>query len=130
MGKVQDVKIEILGTEQDNEFRVGLGEPGMVVEIAENDDLVRARDQINGGFVQYVRADDLALGEKVAAAGKCGTCHGADYKGVGDVPRLAGQHAVYMIRQLKGQGYRFVTVPELLNLKPPEEKGIKEHLSG
>ena len=37
---------------------------GMVVEMAENDDLVRARDQIDGGFVQYVRADDLAIGEK------------------------------------------------------------------
>ena len=75
--------------------------PGMVVETADNDDLVRARDQIDGGFVQYVHADDLALGEKVAAAGACGTCHGADYKGVGDVPRLAGQHTVYLIRQLK-----------------------------
>jgi cytochrome c553 len=74
---------------------------GMVVETAENDDLVRARDQIDGGFVQYVRADDLALGEKVATAGACGTCHGADYKGVGDVPRLAGQHSLYLIRQLK-----------------------------
>jgi cytochrome c553 len=74
---------------------------GKVVEMADNDDLVRARDQIDGGFVQYVRADDLALGEKVAAMGGCATCHGADYKGVGDVPRLAGQHTVYMIRQLK-----------------------------
>jgi cytochrome c553 len=74
---------------------------GMVVEMAQDDDLVRARDQINGGFVQYVRADDLALGEKIATAGACGTCHGADYKGVGDVPRLAGQHSVYLIRQLK-----------------------------
>jgi len=74
---------------------------GMVVEIAENDDLVRARDQIDGGFVQYVGADDLALGEKVANTGACGTCHGADYKGIGDVPRLAGQHSLYLIRQLK-----------------------------
>jgi len=74
---------------------------GMIVEVAENDDLVRARDQINGGFVQYVHAEDLALGEKVAAAGACATCHGADFKGKGDVPRLAGQHSVYLIRQLK-----------------------------
>src|SRR5580704_12832041 len=74
---------------------------GMVVEIAENDDLVRARDQIDGGFVQYVGADDLALGDKVANTGACGTCHGADYKGIGDVPRLAGQHSLYLIRQLK-----------------------------
>src|SRR5262245_53062363 len=75
--------------------------PGMIVEVAENDDLVRARDQIDGGFVQHVHAEDLALGEKVAAAGACATCHGADYKGAGDVPRLAGQHSLYLIRQLK-----------------------------
>ena len=74
---------------------------GIVVTVAEDDDLVRARDQINGGFVQYVHPEDMALGEKVAAEGKCGTCHGAEYKGVGDVPRLANQYAVYMIRQLK-----------------------------
>jgi cytochrome c553 len=80
---------------------------GMVVEMAENDDLVRARDQIAGGFVQYVRPDDMALGEKLATTGDngktvaCGTCHGNDYKGVGDVPRLAGRQTLYMIRQLK-----------------------------
>jgi cytochrome c553 len=74
---------------------------GMVVETAEDDDLVRARDQLSGGFVQYANAEDLALGEKVAAASACGTCHGGDYKGKGDVPRLAGQHSLYLIRQLK-----------------------------
>ena len=74
---------------------------GMVVETAEDDDLVRARDQIDGGFVQYVRPEDMALGEKIATEGKCGTCHGPEYKGKGDVPRLAGQHTVYLIRQLK-----------------------------
>jgi len=74
---------------------------GRVIEVAENDDLVRARDQINGGFVQYVHAGDLALGEKVATTGACATCHGAEYKGAGDVPRLAGQHPLYLIRQLK-----------------------------
>jgi cytochrome c553 len=74
---------------------------GRVVEVAENDDLVRARDQINGGFIQYVRPEDIALGEKVANTGGCATCHGTDYKGSGDVPRLAGQHSLYMIRQLK-----------------------------
>lgn len=75
--------------------------PGVVVEVAENDELVRARDQIDGGFLQYVRADDLKLGEDVARKGACGTCHGADYRGSGDVPRLAGQHSLYLIRQLK-----------------------------
>jgi cytochrome c553 len=44
---------------------------GRVIETAEDDDLVRARDQIDGGFLQYVNAEDLALGEKIAADGKC-----------------------------------------------------------
>jgi cytochrome c553 len=95
---------------------------GMIVETAEVDDLVRARDQINGGFVQYVRAEDLALGEKVATAGACGTCHGADYKGVGDVPRLAGQHAVYLIRQLKDMQIGARKDKNVALMKPVVEK--------
>jgi cytochrome c553 len=75
--------------------------PSRIIEVAEKDELVRFRDQIDGGFVQYVHAEDLALGEKVATEGKCDTCHGAGFKGKGDVPRLANQHAVYLIRALK-----------------------------
>jgi len=30
----------------------------------------------------------------------CATCHGADGHGVGDFPRLAGQHAQYILKQL------------------------------
>lgn len=92
----------------DGGFRYHAPEGGMeplpvskVIETAEDDDLVRARDQIDGGFVQYVRPEDMELGEKIAADGKCGTCHGEGFKGKGDVPRLAGQHSVYLIRQLK-----------------------------
>ncbi len=31
----------------------------------------------------------------------CASCHGADAKGVGDFPRLAGQHAKYVVRQIE-----------------------------
>lgn len=30
----------------------------------------------------------------------CGTCHGADLKGIGNVPRIAGISAIYTFRQL------------------------------
>jgi cytochrome c553 len=108
----------------------------MVVEIAENDDLVRARDQINGGFVQYVHADDLALGEKLVTTGACATCHGADYKGAGNVPRLAGQHSVYLIRQLKDMqtGARndknvAVMKPIVAKLSDPEIVAVAAYLA-
>ena len=48
----------------------------------------------------------MALGQKVAMTGdngritKCATCHGADFRGVGDVPRLAGRQSLYLIRAL------------------------------
>jgi cytochrome c553 len=32
---------------------------------------------------------------------QCSGCHGAEGQGSGQIPRLAGQHAAYMIRQLK-----------------------------
>lgn len=31
----------------------------------------------------------------------CGTCHGADAKGMANFPRLAGQHAKYVVKQLE-----------------------------
>jgi cytochrome c553 len=95
---------------------------GRVVETAEDDDLVRARDQIDGGFVQYVNGEDLALGEKVAADGKCSTCHAADFKGKGDVPRLAGQHSVYLIRQLKDMQTGARTDNKVAVMKPIVDK--------
>lgn len=95
---------------------------GMVVEVAENDDLVRARDQINGGFVQYVRPEDMAMGEKIAATAGCATCHGADFKGNGDVPRLAGQHSLYMIRQLKNMQTGARKDKNVATMKPIADK--------
>lgn len=39
----------------------------------------------------------------VAASGviQCNSCHGADGQGNGQFPRIAGQHAYYLIRQIK-----------------------------
>ena len=36
-----------------------------------------------------------------AGVAQCSSCHGADGQGSGPIPRLAGQHAAYMIRQIK-----------------------------
>jgi cytochrome c553 len=50
----------------------------------------------------------IALGKKLFETGlpdrgipPCASCHGAKAEGVADFPRLAGQHAKYVIRQLE-----------------------------
>jgi cytochrome c553 len=57
-------------------------------------------------FVAYVPVGSVARGEalvKTGGAGKtlaCVTCHGADLKGVGLIPSIAGRSTNYVVRQL------------------------------
>src|SRR6267142_1812067 len=60
----------------------------------------------HSGFVAYVPMGSIKAGEALASTGgngktlQCSICHGADYKGIGNVPRLAGRSAIYIFRQL------------------------------
>jgi cytochrome c553 len=80
---------------------------GRIFQMPVDDDENRVRDQNLAGYLVYVRADDMALGEQLATTGgngetqACAACHGADLKGAGDVPRLAGRQPYYLIRTLK-----------------------------
>lgn len=85
--------------------------PDMIYEVAENEQ-VELRNQ-HAGFVDYVPVGSLAKGRIVAMGNKgamrsCGSCHGEDYRGHDDAPRLAGRGAYYLIRQLADMkaGYR------------------------
>src|SRR5665213_3746988 len=56
-------------------------------------------------FIAYVPAGSLAKGEILVRTGNgkvtpCTACHGADLRGLGPVPRLAGNSPVYLVRQL------------------------------
>jgi cytochrome c553 len=68
---------------------------------------VELRDP-HSGFIAYVPPGSLKRGEELVTkggAGKtiaCDTCHGEGLKGLGDVPRLAGVHPIYIVRQLYG----------------------------
>jgi len=48
----------------------------------------------------------IAKGEKLVKSGgngktiACSICHGDGLKGLGDVPRIAGLHPIYIVRQL------------------------------
>ncbi|MBB5206554.1 c-type cytochrome [Chiayiivirga flava] len=43
-------------------------------------------------------------GADAATRRDCAGCHGADFTGIGDIARLAGQHPGYLARQIEGFG--------------------------
>jgi cytochrome c553 len=66
---------------------------------------VESRDP-HSGFIAYVPPGSVKKGEALATNGgsgktiSCAICHGEGLKGLGDVPRLAGIHPIYIVRQL------------------------------
>jgi cytochrome c553 len=78
---------------------------GRILEMPE--DVARAdlRDS-TAGFVAYVPVGSVTRGEALVTTGgngrtvACGTCHGADLKGLGPVPPLAGRSPSYAVRQM------------------------------
>jgi cytochrome c553 len=76
-----------------------------IITLPQDPARVELRDP-HSGFIAYVPPGSLKRGEelvKKGGAGKtiaCDTCHGDGLKGLGDVPRLAGIHPIYVFRQL------------------------------
>jgi cytochrome c553 len=60
----------------------------------------------NSGFTAYVPPGSIKKGEalvKTGGSGKtiaCAICHGDTLRGIGNTPRLAGRHPIYIARQL------------------------------
>ena len=76
-----------------------------IITLPQDPARVELRDP-HSGFIAYVPAGSIKRGEELVTkggAGKtiaCDTCHGEGLKGLGDVPRLAGVHPIYVVRQL------------------------------
>jgi cytochrome c553 len=76
-----------------------------IIEMPEDLRRTELRDA-SSGFVAYVPAGSIAKGEALVKTGgggrtvACGTCHGADLKGLGPVPPLAGRSPSYTVRQM------------------------------
>jgi cytochrome c553 len=76
-----------------------------IVTLPQDPARVELRDP-HSGFIAYVPVGSIKKGEELVTkggAGKttaCNTCHGEGLKGLGDVPRLAGVHPIYVVRQL------------------------------
>jgi cytochrome c553 len=77
---------------------------GRIIETPEDPGRAELRDSASG-FVAYVPMGAIARGAALVnratdGAAACGVCHGADLKGLGPVPGLAGRSPSYTVRQL------------------------------
>jgi cytochrome c553 len=76
-----------------------------VIETPEDAAETRLRSP-KSGFIAYVPTGSIKRGQALAATGAsgrtvpCAVCHGADLKGLGPVPNLAGRSPSYLARQL------------------------------
>ena len=75
-----------------------------IITLPEDQERVRRRDP-RIGFVSYVPPGSVARGRRLAEGGggksvACAICHGDGLKGLGNVPRIAGLHPIYVARQL------------------------------
>src|SRR3984957_960444 len=58
------------------------------------------------GFIDYVPTGSIKRGEALVTTGgdgktvPCGICHGPTYKGLAEIPALAGRTGIYLVRQL------------------------------
>ena len=76
-----------------------------IIELPEDEERAKLRDP-HSPFIAYVPTGSIKTGETLATTGgngktiQCSVCHGADYKGIGNVPPLAGRSAIYLYRQM------------------------------
>ena len=76
-----------------------------IIEVPEDEEGAKVRDP-HSPFIAYVPKGSIQAGQALATTGgngktiACSVCHGADYKGIGNVPGLAGRSAIYIFRQL------------------------------
>ncbi len=76
-----------------------------IIELPQNEELVTAKHPYSG-FIAYVPVGSVARGEELVGTGgagktiACSICHGADLKGLGEVPGIRGVSPLYTVRQL------------------------------
>jgi cytochrome c553 len=76
-----------------------------IITLPQDPSRVESRDP-HSGFIAYVPQGSVKRGEALVTNGgsgkttACALCHGDGMKGLGDVPRLAGVHPIYIVRQL------------------------------
>jgi cytochrome c553 len=77
-----------------------------IIEVPENPENTEALRDPHSGFIAYVPVGSVKKGQALATTGgngkttQCAVCHGADLKGMGPVPGLAGRSPSYLMRQM------------------------------
>jgi cytochrome c553 len=76
-----------------------------IIETPENAEGTEVLRDARSGFIAYVPVGSIKKGEALVTNGagkttQCGVCHGADLKGLGPVPGIAGRSPSYLVRQL------------------------------
>jgi len=78
---------------------------GRIIEVPEDRQQFVSRDA-RARFIAYVPVGSIRRGESLASTGgngktvACGGCHGADLRGLGAIPGIAGRSPSYVVRQL------------------------------
>ena len=78
---------------------------GRIIETPENAEETEVLRNPRSGFFAYVPMGSIKKGETLVTTGagkttQCGVCHGADLKGMGPVPGIAGRSPSYLVRQM------------------------------
>ena len=76
-----------------------------IIETPEDTERTEVLRDPRSGFGAYVPAGSIKKGETLVTTGggkttRCAVCHGADLRGLGPVPGIAGRSPSYMVRQL------------------------------
>lgn len=71
-----------------------------IVTLPEDEFRARNRDP-HSGYMTYVPVGSIAKGEALVKNRGCAICHGDALEGIADIPRIAGTHAIYIVRQLR-----------------------------
>jgi cytochrome c553 len=77
-----------------------------IIETPENVEHTEVLRDPRSGFIAYAPVGSIKKGEALVTRGgngktvQCAICHGADLKGLGPVPGLAGRSPSYMVRQM------------------------------
>src|SRR3984885_15679995 len=76
-----------------------------ILETPENAEATEVLRDPHSGFFAYVPPGSIKRGETLVTKGggkttQCAACHGADLKGLGPVPGIAGRSPSYLVRQM------------------------------